>query len=340
MMLPTAASLALLALRVQASPLEKRVEASCTASSEWPGWDGIKYAFIFGDSYTQTGFNYTLDAPSQTNPLGNPTYPGWTSSNGPNWVDFLTVEYNASLLQTYNLAYGGATVDSALVAPYIDTVLSLKDQVLTEFVPAYTGNSPLAPNAPNWTAADSIFGFWIGINDVGNSYWLDTATLNAQIFDVYSGLVDAIYAAGGRNFFFVNVPPTDRSPLMLGQTEWAITTIKADIEAFNGLLSEMTRNLTDKHEGEVNVWVYDANTAFGEVLDDPAVYEQTAGYKNTTAYCEDYENGTPAWDTLIENCGIPVDEYFWLNSLHPTYHMHEVVAEKVAESLASGPTVC
>lgn len=63
------------------------------------------------------GFNWTLTPPSPTNPLGNPGYPGWTSANGPNWVGYLTVKYNDSLLQTYNLADGGATVDADLVTP-------------------------------------------------------------------------------------------------------------------------------------------------------------------------------------------------------------------------------
>lgn len=36
------------------------------------------------------GFNDTLAQPNATDPLGNPAYPGYTATNGPNWVDFLT----------------------------------------------------------------------------------------------------------------------------------------------------------------------------------------------------------------------------------------------------------
>ncbi|KAJ4492399.1 hypothetical protein C8R41DRAFT_724351, partial [Lentinula lateritia] len=81
------------------------------------------YWFSFGDSYTQTGFvtNDTLPAPG--NPLGNPVYPGY------NWLDFGTTTYNNSLVLTYNYAYGGATIDSSLVAPFEPTVLSVTDQV-------------------------------------------------------------------------------------------------------------------------------------------------------------------------------------------------------------------
>ena len=47
---------------------------------------------------------------------------------GANWIDLTTVEYNSSLTYTYNFAYGGATINATLVAPYESTVLSLIDQ--------------------------------------------------------------------------------------------------------------------------------------------------------------------------------------------------------------------
>jgi hypothetical protein len=61
-----------------------------------------KLTFHSGDSYTTPGFNDTGVQPSIGNPLGNPNYPGYTSSNGPNWVDFLTVKYNESQVLTCN----------------------------------------------------------------------------------------------------------------------------------------------------------------------------------------------------------------------------------------------
>lgn len=163
-----------LAIGAAASPIVSRQSApnasACAATTEWSGFSGLKYAFVFGDSYTQTGFNFTQEPyPQPGNPLGNPPYPGYTSANGPNWIDVLTVKYNQSVLLTYNLAYGGATVDSDLVKPYEDTVLSVKQQVQDEFVPGYTGDSPSAAGAPKWAGEDTLFAVWIGINDVGNS---------------------------------------------------------------------------------------------------------------------------------------------------------------------------
>lgn len=69
--------------------------------------------------------------------------------------------YNTSLVLTYNYAYGGATIDASLVAPYEPTVLSLTDQV-GEFLDT-------AASTP-WTSGNALFSIWIGINDIGNRY--------------------------------------------------------------------------------------------------------------------------------------------------------------------------
>ncbi|KAK5626307.1 hypothetical protein RRF57_002022 [Xylaria bambusicola] len=300
------------------------------AEKRWVGWENIKNAFIFA------GFDYTSTQPSAVNPLGNPTYPGWTSSNGPNWVGYLTFKYNASSLLTYNLAYGGATVDSNLVAPYDVSVKSLKDQVELEFIPGYTGNSAKA----TWTGDNSIFAVWIGINDIGNSYYKgadETKVLNAQIFDAISDLIDQIYEAGGRNYVLINVPPLERTPLIVPQGDWAVSTSQADVASWNQLVLDFADTLEGK--GDTNVWVYDSNKSFGEVIGDPLSHAETSRLKNTTDYCVAYQNGTPAQDTLDASCGVPVNEYFWLNNLHPTSAIHEVVAKGVADLLAAGPNV-
>lgn len=237
-----------------------------------------------GDSYTQTGFNVSLEAPSKSNPLGNPPYPGWTSSNGPNWVGYLTTKHNDSTLLTYNLAYGGATVDSALVEPWQPAVLSLSDQVKDLFLPNYA-------NASFWEAESTIFGIWIGINDVGNSFWggeEETGPLYEQIFEVYAGLVGDLYEAGARNFVFMNVPSIERSPLTVEQGEEAVELEAAALETFNSLIERLAGELASEKEG-VSVWLYDTYKTFSEVLNDPAAYSATEGLKDTTTYCEEYQ---------------------------------------------------
>ena len=224
--------------------------------------------------------------PSPSNPLGNPPYPGYTSSNGPNWVDFLTVEYNASLLQTVNLAYGGATVDANLVAQYLPTVLDFNQQVNEEFIPYYAGSN----RSVDWSSDDTLFAYFFGINDVGNSYapGKNTSALNAQIFAEYASLVDQTYQAGARSFLFLNVPPVNRSPLTIAEGVSAETAEFADIEAFNAGVTAIAANLSATYS-DATVFEFDTNALFTDVLGDVDLYPQTSGYQNVTTYCPAYE---------------------------------------------------
>lgn len=267
--------------------------------------------------------------PNPSNPLGNPIYPGYTSSNGPNWVDFLTTTYNQSFIETVNLAYGGATVDANLVAAYRPTVLSVQQQVESEYLSTYTP----APSFLPWKSSNTLFSIFIGINDVGNSYASQNSTLASDIFTVYSGLLDELYLSGARNFLFLNVPPVDRSPLTTAQGASSQALEAAAISDWNRRVAAQSRNLTSTYHDVIS-FLFDTNKVFTQVLDNPCTYPQTCAYKNTTAYCDAYADGTPSWYTYNASCRLSVDEYFWLNSLHPTFRMHNVTAELVARELS------
>ena len=73
--------------------------------------------------------------------------------------------YNKSLILTYNYAYGGATIDPALVPPYSPSIATLVDQV-SQFL---NGPAKKPANAP-WTSENALFSVWIGINDIGTTY--------------------------------------------------------------------------------------------------------------------------------------------------------------------------
>lgn len=64
---------------------------------------------------------------------------------------------NSSLVLSYNLAIGGATIDNAILdSGYPD----MTGQVKT-FQDSYSAKPAKAP----WGAGDSVFGFWIGVNE-------------------------------------------------------------------------------------------------------------------------------------------------------------------------------
>lgn len=141
-----------------------------------------------GDSYTSTLFDIHGPQPNPGNPLGNPPYPGSTSSNGPNFVDFLTTTYNRSYIETYNLGFGGATIDQLLAtSPYGDIVQSFKQQVQDQFLPTY-GDKAAVP----WRSADSLFTIFFGINDVILTQAQRNDSLNYDIIKSYEALVHQV----------------------------------------------------------------------------------------------------------------------------------------------------
>ncbi|TKA68011.1 hypothetical protein B0A49_04482 [Cryomyces minteri] len=298
--------------------------SSASCEKHWRGWHNVQKFFAFGDSYTTVSFNPNSTQPNPANPIGNPPFPGYTSSNGPNWVDFLTATYNQSFVETYDLAYGGATVDSSLVAQYLPTVLDFRQQVNQEFLPYYENNSTVG-----WTSSNSLFAAFFGINDVGNSYGAQNATLNADIFVVYAHLVDQLYQAGACNFLFLNVPPVNLAPNTAQYGASAVALEGAAIADFNLRLQRLATSLMVTHP-DTTVFQFDTSALFGQILNKPSSYPQTANIVNTTAYCAAYANGTPAKDTFNATCGVPVNEYFWLNSLHPLYTVHDAMASQIA----------
>ncbi|KAL8718971.1 MAG: hypothetical protein Q9225_003964 [Loekoesia sp. 1 TL-2023] len=154
----------------------------------WPGWQGVRYLFTFGDSYTSTSFNIHGTQPNPENPLGNPAYPGATSADGPNYVDFLTTTYNQSFIETFNLGYGGATIDPSLVgSPYGLIVQSFRQQVQEEFLPTYARHSGV-----DWSGSNTLFTVFFGINDVILSYGQRNSTLNFLLIKSYESLVHQV----------------------------------------------------------------------------------------------------------------------------------------------------
>lgn len=170
--------------------------------------------FYSGDSYSQTGFSITGTKPSATNPIGNPAFPGYTTTNGDNWIDFLITQHNSSLLLSYNFASGGATTDASLVTPFQSTVLSLVDQVSL-----FSNNLASKPSYAPWTSENALFATWIGVNDVGNK-WSDSSwsTLSQTIINRYLSQTQILYNAGARNFLFLTVPPIQKTPMVLAES--------------------------------------------------------------------------------------------------------------------------
>jgi phospholipase/lecithinase/hemolysin len=282
-----------------------------------------------GDSYSQTGFSITGAKPSTSNPLGNPGFPGYTTTNGNNvchsfaflafilcssqasidsfqWLTYLLHPSSSSTLLSYNFAYGGATTDASLVKPYASTVLSLVDQV-NEFE-SHLAPLPSSANSPSLTSSNTLFAIWIGVNDVGNA-WGDSnwSTLSKEIVNQYFAQAQKLYNSGARNFLFLTVPPIQKTPLVLAESSSVQSQEGAAVATYNSLLKAGVSSFKSKNSG-INTWVYDTTTPFNQAISNPTKY----GAKDASCYNSD---GT--------SC-------LWWNNYHPGQAIHKLVSAGVA----------
>ncbi|KIJ56421.1 carbohydrate esterase family 16 protein [Sphaerobolus stellatus SS14] len=269
-----------------------------TGSGSAPGLAQIQYLFTFGDSYTDTGFNYngTLAGPSNGNPLGNPTFPGVTSSGGENWVGYLISSFNKTRTYSYNFAYSGATLDSSLAAPYSSSVVSVRNQIEQEFLPGLAKKPASVP----WSATNSLFAIFDGINDVlnidGNP---NQASAQAPFFTLYNTLVNELYTAGARNFLFIGVPAIDLTPFVVQQGTANPGLAKTSLEAWNNNVQIVMNTLLTNHSDATARYV-DLETLFRSIVANPS----TVGVSNASA--------------------------LWYNTLHPIPAVQKAMAQTIA----------
>ncbi|MCJ1444531.1 MAG: hypothetical protein MMC23_005033 [Stictis urceolatum] len=266
-----------------------------------------RYIFSFGDSYTAIGFDINGTQPNQANPVGNPPVPGagqqdGTTSLGPNYIHYLTLQYNTTETYTFDFAQSGATVSNDITPVGIP---AFKDQVPTFYEPKYS--SKPADIAP-WTSDNAFFTVFFGINDIENNYRTNNiSTLIPETQQVYFSLVQNLYDTGARKFVFINVPPLDKSPRVMPEnpplwSQWQQT--------WNSQLATNAQSFAASHT-DAQAVVYDFATFFEGVLDNPTAQ----GFQDATCI----GNGGP---TCI-----------WADSFHPGYTMDSKWANDMIPTL-------
>ncbi|OAX37124.1 carbohydrate esterase family 16 protein [Rhizopogon vinicolor AM-OR11-026] len=292
--------------------------SSCMIASAL-SWNSTEYMFVFGDSYSSDGYNVSAGITSP--------YTRNASSNGLNWVEFLTGTYNQTALKSFNLASGGATIDAALVPPPLPTALSVVDQV-TRFN-EYLASKPVGAT---WDSTNSLFAIWIGINDIDSSFgWSNIS--QPEFYDVLMerlfSQANDLYSMGARSFLFLTVPPINRAPFNIQRGPEVAAQIATDIAEYNTHLRQFVRAFKANHADLDTVIVFDTHPIFNVLLDE----WETFGFVNVTGYCTAYESGTPTLTYQVEGCA-PVTSYFWLNFLHPLFTVHNILAKAISTALS------
>ncbi|OBZ65676.1 GDSL esterase/lipase APG [Grifola frondosa] len=142
--------------------------------------------------------------------------------------------------------------------------------------------------------------------------------------------IEILYEDGARSFLFLTVPPTNRAPLLIDQGPTAVSKITSALADYNSQLSANVRAFQAKHNDLDQITVFDTRPIFNTLLDDA----KTFGFVNSTGFCDAYQNGTPEITTQIAPCA-PVSSYFWLNTLHPLFTVHNILAHAISTTLST-----
>ncbi|KAG2222928.1 hypothetical protein INT45_012906 [Circinella minor] len=248
-------------------------------------WDSTDMVFAFGDSYTNlmgpAGSVWTWNdfKSGKDSTLNGAIQPNGTTAHGPNWIQYLTNCYEGLPQkchpQLFDVAYGGATVDSSLVAPAYDHIKDLDQQInqWKDYI------DPMV----KWETDSTLTMLWFGINDVTRAIKttddnLKLGILFNKILDVYFQHLDTLHKEQDMRFFLINnVPPMDRSP---GGRDDA-KRLRPLIKAYNDLLLGRIAKFSTLNP-DVTLVHFDAHRYFDYYLNH---YKQF-GFKDIENYCD------------------------------------------------------
>jgi phospholipase/lecithinase/hemolysin len=132
------------------------------------------------------------------------------------------------------------------------------------------------------------------------------------------------------------VPAIQYAPNAHGLKAAAISQETDAIRDWADRLAALAQNL-QKTYADATVNVFSAYDVFRKILAGPTAYRQTQNLKALSGYCPAYANGTARGDAFVASCTVPANQYFWLNTLHPTYPVHDALGFTMSTALSGVP---
>ncbi|KAF4610298.1 hypothetical protein D9613_010476 [Agrocybe pediades] len=267
-------------------------------TSSWKGFSSLEQLVIFGDSYSDVWFRGAHSPrPTSSQPLGI-EFPGATYNepNLPNWVGYLITHPRFGTLSEEQGSY---SVESQLLVYDFaiggGTVSSVRYQYDRLFLPMVESDPELfSPDTVN-----TLFVTWVGINDCA----LKADRTNAH--NVLFSVQEELYRTGARNFLFIDVPPIHRSPAVPQHAEGKFASVYTGWNSsLNSRIEQFCRDYAD-----ASVFLFSAYQLFDDFLTSP----------------DDY-NLDPR---DVKRPGGSI----WIDRLHPTSKVHEIIASKLGSFL-------
>ncbi|KAH7024673.1 GDSL lipase/esterase [Microdochium trichocladiopsis] len=296
---------------------------------------------MFGDSWTDSGLrDYQPDASGN---IGKPS--NNASTGGRVWPQY--VEQYAGV-RSYDYAVSGAMCDGTYGTGSRN---GIKQNQLPTFLSNRAAVNPVTHRpALDIPVQETVYGIWIGTNDLGNAGWLAesqqprTLPLTAYTDCVYAQL-DALYASGARSFVVMNQGPIDLIPQYALPENGGVDAPRfwTDKLRYNANITQTSEKMRE-FIALVNE-VYDLRTQVDVRLrgrykgSQFAVFDTNALMTHMWHNPSEYFNGTAPLNVTssIRQCGAACsapevrDSYMWYDELHPSEQTDRVVAREFIE---------
>lgn len=174
------------------------------------------------------------------------------------------------------------------------------------FLPNYGAGGPAGDGTgrAQWTSEETLFVAFFGINDVngavmqarnvsaqgnatnGDSTMFLNSTIN-RLITAYDRHIEKLYAAGARNFLFLDVPAIHRAPGSMIQGPDFAEALRVAVLDWNDRMEYMVVEMLRRHD-DATVFLLNTFALFDQVLDEPENKVETGVYRNVTEFCEAY----------------------------------------------------
>jgi phospholipase/lecithinase/hemolysin len=290
--------------------------------------DELHRFVVFGDSLSDPG-NYFIEygqvstPPFATVPSAPYDVHGYHFSNGPTWIEQLTVELGSRVSGLPALARPGTYTNYAMGrARARANAPTFPDFDLSTQVGLFLGD--FGGRAP----AGATYVIWIGANDLDDA--LDAlqsdpaGATSIGIIQTALGTIaaniQALWAAGARSFLIPNMPDLGLTPAVQLAGTAAVGAATQLSEAFDSGLAQVLRQL--QALPHIQFITLDVFTLLHAVVSDPQAYR----IKDAHDACLTF------FVTVDAICTHPNRHLFW-DGIHPTVAGHEILEDAARQVL-------
>lgn len=298
--------------------------------------------FYFGDSLGDNGnvFGFTL---------GNfppAPYVDGRFSNGPTWIEYLAQDLEldpvASFADTVfmpgtdisngiNFAFGGALTGTFTTG---DDGMTEVENTLPPTFPALQ-DAPLlglqsqvgifATQFAPIANPDALYVIWAGANDylpndADTDLFRPLTETDTSVNNIFLA-INTLVTFGAENLLVLNLPDLGNVPATNNLPE------SNEFTALTNSHNQQLEALVATLPTDVNVIQFDVNSLFEEITTNPGNF----GLSNTDNCL------VPLFDCFDPNIIIPEDEFTFWDDKHPTTKVHEIIANRVFDTLKPVP---